>query len=204
MIIPVQVWVVVEEDGVVLVDAGIPSMAGGIMKFIEKLNAGPLKAIVLTHGHSDHVGAIPKIRERYPVPVYVHAIEKPFMEGEAAYPRRKKAAASLAKGIASPLPDTSISNSARFGSLAIHWTPGHSPGHVAFYHEGDGVLLAGDLFTAKKGQLRKPMAMFTADMAEAMRSSQIVRQLQPKRLEVCHGSSVLNPASQMERYLQQA
>ena len=81
-------------------------------------------------------------------------------------------------------------------------TPGHSPGHVVYYHEQDQVLLAGDLFTSKKGNLHQPMPMFTADMAEAVRSSSIVEQLKPKRLEVCHGNSVLNPADQLKDYIQ--
>ena len=51
MIVPIHVWVVVDEDGVTLVDAGMPMMAKGIMKFIKQLNAGPLKRILLTHGH---------------------------------------------------------------------------------------------------------------------------------------------------------
>lgn len=54
-VIPIHVWIVIEEDGFTLVDAGIPMMAKGIMKFIKQLNAGPLRRILLTHGHSDHV-----------------------------------------------------------------------------------------------------------------------------------------------------
>ncbi|MBW7458168.1 MBL fold metallo-hydrolase, partial [Paenibacillus sepulcri] len=103
MIIPIHVWVVVEEDGVILVDAGLGSMTKGILSFIEKLGAGPLKAIVLTHGHSDHVGAIKKIRQHSSVPVYAHSIEIPYMEGKLPYPGRKKAAASVEAGLAKPL-----------------------------------------------------------------------------------------------------
>ncbi|MCQ6559055.1 MBL fold metallo-hydrolase [Paenibacillus mendelii] len=203
MLIPVTVWVVKEEDGVVLIDAGIPGMAKGILSFIDRLNAGPLKAILLTHGHSDHVGAVERILKERSVPIYVHHIEMPYMEGDAAYPRRKKAAQSVRKGVAKALQEMQEGQLAGVGSLKPHFTPGHSPGHVVYYHEQDGVLLAGDLFTSKRGKLRKPMAMFTADMDEAMRSSRIVSELRPKRLEVCHGGPVLAPAEQMKVYLQQ-
>lgn len=46
------------------------------------------------------------------------------------------------------------------------------------------------------------MSMFTADMAEAVRSSSVVEQLKPKRLEVCHGESVLHPVDQLKEYVQ--
>ncbi|UVI31462.1 MBL fold metallo-hydrolase [Paenibacillus spongiae] len=202
MLIPVTVWIVKEEDGVVLIDAGISGMAKGIISFIDRLNAGPLKAILLTHGHSDHVGALERILMRWPVPVYAHRIEMPYMEGDMAYPRRKKAAQSVGKGIAAALQETQGGEIEGRGSLKPYLTPGHSPGHVVYYHEQDGVLLTGDLFTSKKGKLRKPMAMFTADMDEAIRSSAIVSKLKPKRLEVCHGGPVLAPAEQMKMYLQ--
>lgn len=81
-------------------------------------------------------------------------------------------------------------------------TSGHSPGHVVYYHEKDKVLLAGDLFTSKKGKLHQPIPMFTANMNEAVRSSSIVRKLKPIKLEVCHGYSVFHPADQLEEYIQ--
>ncbi|MFD0710374.1 MBL fold metallo-hydrolase [Paenibacillus sp. GCM10027626] len=201
MLIPIQVWIVKDRKGVTLVDAGIPMMADGILSFIERLQAGPLHTIVLTHGHSDHVGAIPRILKRTSVPVYVHRTEIPYMQGELPYPRRKKAAVSLSPGIAQPLPEDTDSNLEQIGSLRPYFTPGHSPGHVVYYHEQDQVLLAGDLFTSKKGKMRKPMAMFTADMEQAVQSSVIVRDLNPKRLEICHGTSVMQPARQLDEYL---
>jgi glyoxylase-like metal-dependent hydrolase (beta-lactamase superfamily II) len=207
VLIPIHVWVVKEEDGVTLVDAGISIMAKGILKFIDSLNAGPLRRIVLTHGHSDHVGALRRVREAYPgVPVFAHRIEIPYMEGAQPYPGRKKAVMYLTKGVAQPLAELESSNGdktggglAPIGALTPYFTPGHSPGHVVYYHEKDRVLLAGDLFNSKKGKLRKPM--FTADMKEAIRSSAIVGELRPERLEVCHGSSVLRPADQLDEYV---
>lgn len=201
MLIPVRVWIVAEEDGVTLVDAGVGSMAKGIMKFIEQLEAGPIKQIVLTHGHSDHVGSVTSILKQYKVPVYVHPIEIPYMEGDRAYPRRKKAAASLPKQIVTPLAVNQDGRIESLGSLSCYFTPGHSPGHVAYYHEKDGVLLAGDLFTSKNGRLNRPMPMFTADMQEAVRSSRIIQELKPRRVEVCHGKPVSDAADHLDEYV---
>lgn len=101
-IIPFNVWVVVEDDGVVLVDTGIPSMGKNILRFIDGLGKGPLKKILLTHGHSDHVGSIPAILADRKVPVYVNDVEKPFMEGTTAYPGRTPRVL-LPAGMAEPL-----------------------------------------------------------------------------------------------------
>jgi glyoxylase-like metal-dependent hydrolase (beta-lactamase superfamily II) len=201
MLIPVHVWLVVDEEGVTLVDAGISSMGKGIIECVAKLKGGPLQRIVLTHGHSDHTGAIELVRKNAPVPVFAHRTEIPFMEGKLAYPRRKKAVASVAPGLAQPLPETPDGQLQSIGGLTPYHAPGHSPGHVVYYHEQDDVLLAGDLFTSRKGKLRRPMAIFTADMQEAVQSAAIVQKLQPKRIEVCHGTPVLEPAAQLEAYL---
>jgi glyoxylase-like metal-dependent hydrolase (beta-lactamase superfamily II) len=200
MVIPIHVWVVVQEDGVTLVDAGISAMAKGIMSFIKELQAGPLKRIVLTHGHSDHVGSLKRILQDNQVPVYAHHIEIPYMEGALPYPRRKKAAQSVQPGVAQALAQHDDGQLAPIGGLTPYLTPGHSPGHVVYYHEQDRVLLAGDLFTSKGGKLHRPMPMFTADMAEAVKSSEIVAVLRPERLEVCHGDPVFKPAEHIESY----
>jgi glyoxylase-like metal-dependent hydrolase (beta-lactamase superfamily II) len=188
---------------VTLVDTGFSVMARGILRSIEQLNAGPLQRILLTHGHGDHVGSVERIRQQHPVPVYAHQIELPYMEGALPYPRRRKAEMGLPKGLAQPLAEEQGAQLAVVAGLRPYLTPGHSPGHVAYYHEQDQVLLAGDLFTSKRGQLRRPMAMFTADMAEAVRSSTILGELRPKRLEVCHGAPVFQPADQLDAYLKE-
>lgn len=201
IVIPIHIWIVADRDGVTLVDAGLSVMAKGILNFVDRLQAGPLKRILLTHGHSDHVGAIKRLLENSPVPVYAHASEIPYMEGDRPYSEHKKAAATIAKGIVHPLQMDENEQLQTIAGLKPYLTPGHSPGHVAYYHEKDDVLLAGDLFTSKNGKLRKPMAMFTADMHTAIQSSEILRKLKPKRLEICHGNEVIDPAAQLDDYL---
>lgn len=200
LLVPLRVWVVVDHEGVTLVDAGIAPMAKGILQFIDHLRAGPLRRILLTHGHPDHVGAIRRILQERPVPVYAHPTEIPCIEGERPYANGKKAAATIAKGVVQPLSVDKQGCLLPVAGLTPYLTPGHSPGHVVYYHHGDRVLLAGDLFTSKRGQLHRPMPLFTADMEEAVRSSQVIAGLNPHRMEVAHGQPVYQPAAQLERY----
>jgi len=199
MIIPIHVWVVVDGAELTLVDSGMPFMAKGILKFIDGLHTGPLKRILLTHGHPDHVGSVTKIIDSKSVPIFAHQLEIPYIAGELPYPGRKKAKPNLAKGLAQPLSEDQAENLKDVAGLTPYLTPGHSPGHVVYFHKRDEILLAGDLFSSKNGRLHKPM--FTPNMVDTLKSSLIVSELKPKRVEVCHGDPVFNPAEQLDEYI---
>ena len=201
MLIPIHVWVVADKGEITLVDAGVSSMANGILTFIEQLNMGALTRVILTHGHPDHIGAVKPILKTNNVPVYAHRLEIPFMTGQLSYPKRKKAVQNLTEQVVQSLPENQTGHLEAIGGLTPYLTPGHSPGHVAYFHEKDQVLLAGDLFTSKKGKLRRPMPIFTADMNEAIKSSAIISHLKPKKVEVCHGYTVQNPAEHIDEYI---
>ncbi|OWA33875.1 MBL fold metallo-hydrolase [Saccharibacillus sp. O16] len=199
----IQVWLVQEPDGITLIDTGIGPMGRSIVKEIERMNAGPLKRILLTHGHADHVGGLKTILDKYPVPVYMHAAEIPYAEGDLAYPGKDKAMSYVAKGILQPLPTLPGRKGelAVLDSLAPYFTPGHSPGHVVYFHAADRVLLAGDLFNAKRGRLIPPR--FTPDPDRALRSADILHKLNPEQLQVCHGGAVFSAAAKLDDLLEQ-
>src|SRR4051812_7077153 len=72
----------------VLVDAGIAGSAHAIADAAERRfgrNARPA-AIVLTHGHFDHVGALVDLAEKWNVPIFAHRLEIPYLTGSASYP----------------------------------------------------------------------------------------------------------------------
>ena len=201
IIFPITVWLVVEEDGVTLVDTGMSFMATGILNFIEQLNVGTLKGVLLTHGHPDHIGALHTILKKYPVPVYAHAQEIPYLLGELSYKEGNKAVSVLNNKQIHAFTETEQGQLQSINGLTPHHTPGHSPGHTAFYHEKDKVLLAGDLFSSKKGKFKKPYFTSNENMKEVLKSSMIVNQLPLHQVEVCHGRSVFNPQDELEVYI---
>ena len=117
-----------------------------------------LVAILLTHAHFDHVGAVEDIVEALAVPVYMHLADKVLYDNAAA------SAALWQIEIRQPTAKTTDLGDAQvleFGDSKIEclFTPGHAPGHVAFYIESEKLLLSGDaLFKGSIGRTDFPYA----------------------------------------------
>ena len=115
-----------------------------------------LEAVWLTHAHLDHVGAVTAIRERWPVPVLLHAGDLPL------YRRASQQATNYGLTMAQPAdPDAALVDGQvlTVGSqqFTVRHTPGHAPGHVVFL--GAGVMIGGDLlFAGSIGRTDLPLS----------------------------------------------
>lgn len=198
----------------ILVDAGVGPCANAIERAAdERFGAGARpKAIVLTHGHFDHVGGLKELAERWNVPVYAHELELPFLTGRSDYPPPDPGVGGGAMAWLSFLyPRRAIDLGDRVQALpadgsipflsgwrAVH-TPGHTPGHVALFREADRVLIAGDAIITTKQEsmfsavtqspqtVQSPPAYFTIDWTEARESVQKIAALRPSIVATGHG-----------------
>lgn len=150
-----------------LVDAGLKWSAGAIRKMVKEImgDNGKPSAIILTHGHFDHVGALKELAEEWDVPVYAHPLELPYITGKSSYPPPDPsvgggAMASMSflypKGpvdvseYVEKLPDNN--SIPGFPEWKYMHTPGHTPGHISLYREQDKVLIVGDAFVTTKAE----------------------------------------------------
>lgn len=80
----VNIAMVRTSNDFVLIDTGMPESEEKIFEIVEEIfgeNAKP-EAIILTHGHFDHVGSIEKLLTQWDVPVYAHPLEIPYLTGQ--------------------------------------------------------------------------------------------------------------------------
>ncbi len=147
--------------GWVLVDAGLSTSLGAIVAAAAARfgpNARP-SAIVLTHGHFDHVGSLEALAEMWDVLVYTHHGELPYLTGRADYPPPNPSVGGGAMAWLSPLYSRrGIHLRGRARELpadgSVPFLPGwrwvHTPGHVSFFRDADRALIAGDAFVTTK------------------------------------------------------
>ncbi|WP_227395157.1 MBL fold metallo-hydrolase [Jeotgalibacillus aurantiacus] len=128
-----------------------------INEWVRQKNLNP-KAILLTHAHFDHIGAVDDIRVKYEIPVYVHEQEKSWLGDPAKNGSSFFAGLSevTAKG-----PDFTWNREEEIAIegfiFSLLYTPGHSPGSVSFYFPAQSLVISGDaLFQGSIGRTDLP------------------------------------------------
>jgi len=149
----VNAFAVVVDDGVVLVDTGLPRRADKIERAIQdaQRRIGEVHTILLTHWHPDHVGNVAELRRRTAARIVAHAIDAPVISGTKPHPRQGALMRVVAAIMPAPEPvpvDERLTADGPIsvpGFTAFH-TPGHTQGHASFLLDrGGGVLFAGDV-----------------------------------------------------------
>jgi hydroxyacylglutathione hydrolase len=115
-----------------------------------------VKYLLNTHCHFDHVLGNDHVKEKYHVPLLVHPIEEHVLKAVKTYVSNYGFS-----GFRETTPDGFLNEGDRvtFGhtSLEVLFLPGHSPGHLAFYHPAQSVIISGDvLFSGSIGRTDLP------------------------------------------------
>lgn len=213
-----------DDENWVLIDAGLKTAARKIKKLVSDL-FGPHSrpaAILLTHGHFDHVGSLKELAKEWNVPVYAHHLEAPYLTDKSDYPPPDP---SVGGGLMADLswlyPKSPINIENRLqllppddsvpflpGWKAIH-TPGHAPGHVSFFREQDKLLIAGDAIVTTKQEsawyvllqklfLSGPPKYFTYDWKASGDSVKRLADLNPSIIATGHGKPMAGSRMQQK------
>ena len=135
-------------------DPGMSSDEGEkeLLSFFSREGLTP-EAILLTHGHFDHVWGVERLLAHFPVPVYMHPADKEIMADGAKAFRGMQSV----KMMRHSFPTVDVADGEVITVAGVAWkvlhTPGHTPGGVCYWSQENNVLLSGDtLFAGSIGR----------------------------------------------------
>jgi len=152
-------YILVDEDGVTLIDTGMPRSEKKILAYLDTLgkSADEVKRILLTHSDVDHVGALAALVRASGARTYASQIESRAIAAGKSSRQSYSSGFSLRRFLfailspffrAEPFQVDEILEDGQtlpaLGGLRVMSTPGHTPGHLSFYVPAAGVLFCGD------------------------------------------------------------
>jgi glyoxylase-like metal-dependent hydrolase (beta-lactamase superfamily II) len=204
-------YLIVDADGLTLVDAGLPGNHGKILRYIRErgFKDRDLVRIIITHSDTDHVGSLAALKRASGARVYASAIEAAAIAAgkpsRQIRPRRtvfRMLMSAVQRFVrATPVTVDEIVADGQslpvLGGLTVLETPGHTPGHISLFSPATGVLFCGDSMVVRDGQLVSSLAANTWDQAQAVESVRKQSALHPNVVCSGHGPVVTDAAKKM-------
>jgi len=178
-------YIIVEDDGLTVIDAGLPRSEKKILAFIESLgkSAGDVKRIIITHADLDHFGGLAALQRASGARTYASQIEADAIaKGESSRELAPKGF-SLRRVLfaiigplmkATPVQVDEIIAEGQtlpiLGGLQVLETPGHTPGHISLYAPVAGILFCGDSMVSDETGLQGSRRGVTWDETRARES----------------------------------
>ena len=192
-----NMYLCVGEDGLTLIDSGMPGEQKLVFSFLDQLGYKPsqIERILVTHADIDHAGSVAAIQA---------ASGAQVLAGEmtAHYMRMGKSSEHL-PGFVQWLSNTFFNyppvagNDVEcftdgdelplLGDLEVLATPGHTSDHFSFYSPSTGVLFTGDAIDTRNGRLNRTRKILTADENLANQSAIKLIELAPATFACGHG-----------------
>lgn len=195
-------YLIVEENGLTLIDTGILGNHRAIFQGIASLGfpKDSLKRILITHADADHYGALPRLQEQTSALTLTSQPEAEAIQAGRAS-RMLKPQKTLERLIVRTLTPLMRSAPARVdgilaagdhlpvkGGLIVVNSSGHTPGHLSFYLPDKRILFAGDSIFQRDGRYIPSYGINCWDEQRAIQSLQAQLELEPKI--ICGGHSV--------------
>lgn len=192
-------YLIVGEDGLTLIDAGLNRRGTKILNYIGHLGYEPhdLQRIVLTHADGDHMGGLAALKAASGARVYASPLEAKAIEsgGVSRELKLKGPIRWLFKmtpwfKVRPAAVDELVTDGQVLpvlGGLRVVETPGHTPGHISLFAPEVGALFVGDSLISSGGKLHPSRKAYAWDEAQALESVRIQAALEPRIVCPAHG-----------------
>ncbi len=201
----VNCYLVRESDSFTVIDTGIPGGARGMIAAARAIASEPIARLLLTHSHQDHIGSLDAMASALGQPQVAigkrearllpkkPAQDRSLDPGEPQCPVKGGFPGAVTR------PTHLLSEGELYGSLRVVATPGHTPGHLAYFDERDGTLYGGDALVTVGGAVTvigfgpwffPVTSLATWHRPTALASARRLAELPIRRYAVGHGRIV--------------
>ncbi len=205
--VAVNVYLIIDPDGLTLIDAGLARGGKKILKYVARLGGSPqdLRRIVITHADGDHVGGLATLKAASGATVYASPIEAEAIaagrmsrELKLSGPVRWLFALMSPWFKAKPATVDELVTGGQvlppLGGLRVVDTPGHTPGHISLFAPSAGVLFPGDSLVSEGDRLVSSSESLAWDGARAIESARAQAALGARIVCPAHGPVVKDAA----------
>ena len=170
-------------DAPVLIDtgAGVPAYETAFRSALAKCGLNHLEAVLVTHGHQDHVGGVEQMRRIFPE-ARVRKMPRPAAEPLGAFEPLQDGEKVMANGFA----------------IQAIFTPGHAVDHLCFYLEDERILFSGDLIL---GTGTTVIPVDVGDMTAYLASLRRLLELDIREIHPGHGPVIDRPREYILAYI---